>query len=204
MILINVTGLSAGLLQSPCMLLLNDSPLRLCRWHKWTRSWTSSRTCCIIWFPVSRGIRATTDHLREATTTSVQSFSSPTTPCPPTSSWQYREETRTTYPDVVRVWVGFFLLFSSKWDWVLRTWEKWSSSANQEIVQLLYLHHWSQRCSSKVTHNSQRIARLSSTRQNFWKLHADFVPEQMISACYFSKRPKWCKDRQNGKDLELL
>lgn len=92
------------------MLLLNSSPLCLCRLHRWTRSWTSSRTCCIIWFPVSRGIRATTDHLREATaTTSARSCSSLTTPCPPTSSWQCREGTKMTFPDVLQVWVGFLL-----------------------------------------------------------------------------------------------
>lgn len=101
-----------GLVQFSCMLLLKNSALCLCRSHKWTRSWTSSQTCCIIWFPVSRGIRATTDHLREATAASVLSFSSPTTPCPPTSSWQYRQGTRMTSPDVLQVSVGLFLLFS--------------------------------------------------------------------------------------------
>lgn len=137
--LIIITCMPLDLLQFSGILLLNSSPLCLCRWHRWTRSWTSSRTCCIVWFPVSRGIRGTIEHLREATTTSVQSCSSLTTPCPPTSSWQFQEEMKTTSPDAVQAWVGLFRFFSSEWDWVLRTWEKWSSSANQETVQLLYL-----------------------------------------------------------------
>lgn len=201
-ILINITCMSPGLLQFFCVLLLNNSPLCLCRSHKWTRSWTSSQTCCITLFPVSRGIRGTTGHLREATTTSVQSFISLTTPCPPMSSWQYQEETKTTYPDVVQLWVGSFLLFSSERDWVLRTWEKWSSSANQELCNCCVHTTSLKTCSSNVTHSSQRTVA---------KGLPGCLPPGKTSgtSTLILFLNKWLQlvisqEDQNGKDLELL
>lgn len=111
------------LLQFSHMLMLNKRSFCLCRLHRWTRNWTSLLRCCIVWFQVIRGIKGTTGHLREATAL-IQISSSQTTPCQPTSNWPCRKEMKTIYPDVVKVWVGFFPPFSFKRNWMLRTWKE--------------------------------------------------------------------------------